>query len=92
MENTIEYKTLDLGEAAMLFCFGFEFTGFEPGSHERQRVFVFKNEHPDKERMADADIIASDYKKRRGVMVDAYDYFLSLKELKSRLHDEFEER
>lgn len=89
MENSIEYRTADLGEAATLFCLGYELSCLEPGTHDRQRVFVFAEEHSDKKNNADASLTGADYKRRRPVQVNAYDFFLALKELKSRLHDEF---
>lgn len=82
-----ESKTLDLGEAAALLATGFNLLRLEPTNRERQRAFVYEEVHTTTG--AKAPAVIHDYRRKK-LQVDAYGFYLSVKELKSRLHDELE--
>jgi len=89
MEN--EYKTLDLGEAAALQAGGFNLLRLEKTRKINQRAFIFTTKSATDERLKlNAEAVVEEYRKHR-MMIDAYGYYLAIKEVKSRLHDDLEE-
>ncbi len=90
MENKDEYKTLDIGEAAALHACDFELLRLEPTSKHGQRAFVFKKIKENDISLFSADSMVRLYRSTTGLQVDAYKYFLALKNLKSRVYNDIE--
>jgi len=93
------YTNTDLGEAAALYCLGFDLVGLEPTSKPGQRAFIFSRHAGRIPEWAEkalgpldyAEAVVELYRSRsRGIMVNAHDYFLAIKELKSRLFDDID--
>lgn len=80
-----EFQTLDMGEAAALFALDFDLIRLEMTKHERQRSFIFSAMSADTE-YPTASKVAEDYRRKR-LAVDAYTFFIAIKEIKNRLYD-----
>lgn len=88
MENLKgNYRTTDLGEAAALMTLGFELLQLEPTRKEHQRIFVFA----DKNQSYKTDIftVVKQYNQRL-LVVDAYSFFLAVKEIKKLINRDVE--
>lgn len=86
--ETTTFRTRDLGEAAALCALEYELIELEATSKDypSQRTFVFESVHPYQEEGAEgAARIASRYR-NRDLQVDAYSYFLAMRELKSKIY------
>lgn len=83
------FNTMDLGEATALVVVGYNLIDLEPSSVDRpkQRVFIFEMAHPSMEYPAGktAETDARAYRKH-DLLIDAYGYFLAMRELKSRIY------
>ena len=89
MEN--EYKTLDLGEAAALHAGGFVLLRLEKTRKINQRAFIFTTKSATDNRLKlNAKEVVEEYRNHH-MMINAYGYYLAIKEVKSRLHDDLEE-
>lgn len=83
-----EFVTKDLGEAAALIYIGFPLIGVQSSNNPRkqgQKLFVFPRDHEDR----DALDVVNDYQRHK-LSVDAFDFFVALKETKVRLYSAME--
>jgi len=92
MENQ-NYRTTDLGEASTLLVLGFRFIGLDDlENRPGQKVFVFSKEQlpPDWYKREIGRTIEDIVKAYRNgiILVNAQDYFLAIKHLKSRIYNQ----
>lgn len=74
-----EVRVLDLGEATALSISDFELLRLDPTQRPRQRAFIFANDEQET-----GNSIIETYR-RHELNVDAYDFYLCMKELKNRI-------
>lgn len=81
-----EQKIIDLGEAALYLTYGFNLIRLENTKNSRGiqfKVFVFEETHPQtQEEIKDIGDLYYESK----LKIDAYTFYRSLKELKTRIH------
>lgn len=84
-----EIKVVDLGEAAALYCLGFELLRLEKTHrNEVQYAFVFVKNPPatNADNLPTAELVLQDYRRRK-LAVDASSYYAATKEMKSQIHE-----
>lgn len=96
-QNQDEIKLLDLGEAALLLSLGYKFLRLDPSSKPRQRVFIFGRIAPEAvgPYYTDPWNLVMDYryheiKESVKLVWDPYQFYMATKELKDRIHDDWE--
>jgi hypothetical protein len=72
----MEYRINDLGHAAALLATGVKLAKLEPSESGRYKIFVFQCSEDD------AAATIGKYQ-RHELMIDAYNFFMQIKELKS---------
>lgn len=93
MANERTYRTRDLGEAAALLAIEYELVALEATSKDypAQRTFVFASEHPYNPEESDEALEVGIKYRNRQLAVDAYSYFLAMRELKSKIYGNTEQ-
>lgn len=79
MESELSIR--DLGEASILLTLGYKLSRLEDSKRGNHKVFVFKSIET-----TNSDTILSRYRNHE-IQVDAYSFFMNIKELKARIHD-----
>ena len=82
------YETTDLGEAAAIYCAGFELVDLLETDRSNRMIFRFNKKADTPTRAETPDEVAKAYWDRaNGFQVDAQEYFLAVKNLKRRVYD-----
>lgn len=82
------YETTDLGEAAAIYCAGFELVELLETDRGNRMIFCFNKKDGVPTRLATPDDVAKAYWDRAdGFQVNAQEYFLAVKQLKRRVYD-----
>lgn len=81
-----ETRVVDLGEATALMTSKFELLRLEQAKRGPHKIFVFSTEPSDGSGKTIKDVV--ELYRRHRLQVDAYDFFLSGKEIKHRIHDD----
>lgn len=89
MENQT-FKTTDLGEASTLLALGFRLQELEKSERPGQMIFVFGSGQLPPEWWVNqgnqlSPVEIAERYRNGTILVNAYDYFLATKELKSRI-------
>ncbi len=86
LESTTDrVDILDLGECTVLLTLGFSLVRLEQSREGAHKIFVFDRMHPNTSTRT-VESTLEDYQRRR-LQVDAYSFYRSIKDIKSRIHD-----